>query len=206
VLGLRLLASALKEPAMSEAIRSVRELHAMSERRSERPRAAITGALLVLLACVACRPAVEVKVEREPSYAGHIHTLYLAIVQGGLSADNANRFVDTFRREIGRRRVTVSSRVLAGTDLDRQMVYREVAASHSDAALLVRPPHGVTNSGEAATLTWEVSLFDAKTGSTVWHAQVENKDASGITQGVVDDVAVSIAERLYSDHLLGNGD
>lgn len=189
---------------MSEAIRSVRELHATCAQRSGRARAVIMGVLVVLLACVACRPAVEVKVQRETSYAGHIHTLYLAIVQGVLSADSANRFVDSFRRDIGHRRVTVSARVLAGTDLDRQMVYNEVAASHADAALLVRPPHGVTASGEAATLTWEVSLFDAKTGSTVWHAQVEHKDATGITEGTVDDVAVSIVEHLNSDHLLGD--
>jgi hypothetical protein len=178
----------------------------MFAQRSERPRGAIMGALLVLLVCVACGAAVDIKVERQPSYTGHVRTLYLAIVQGALSADYANEFVDSFRREVGHRHVTVSSRVLAGTDLDRQMVYREVAASHADAALLVRPPHGVTDTGEPATLIWEVSLFDAKTGSTVWHAQVENKNAASITKEMVDDTAVSIVKQLDSDHVLERGD
>ena len=191
---------------MSQAIRSVRELHAMFARRSQRPRAAIMGALLVLLTCVACGASVDVKAVRDPSYAGHVRTLYLAVVQGGLNADYANGFVNSFRRETERRGITLSARVLAGTDLDRQLVYREVAASHADAALVVRPPHGITSTGEVINLTWEVSLFDAKTGSTVWHAQVENKMAEGMTEGMVDATAVSIVERLDSDHLLGSGD
>jgi hypothetical protein len=204
--GLRLFASALEERAMSQAIRSVRELHAMVARRSKRPRAAIMGAMLMLLACVACGSAVDVKAVRDPSYAGHVRILYLAVVQGGLNAGFANGFVDSFRRETGRRGVTLSSRVVAGTEMDRKMVYAEVAASHADAALVVRAPHGITDTGEVINLTWEVSLFDAKTGSTVWHAQVENKEASGMTEGMVDATAASIVEHLDSAHLLGKGD
>jgi hypothetical protein len=190
---------------MSQAIRSVRKLHTAFVRCSERPLAAILGAF-VLLACVACGPSVDVKAVRDPSYAGHVRTLYLAMVQGGLNAVDASRFVDSFGREMIRRQIKLSSRVLAGTDLDRQLVYREVAASHADAALVVRPPHGITSTGEVINLTWEVSLFDAKTGSTVWHAQAENKMADGMTEGMIDATAVSIVEHLESAHLLGSGD
>ena len=202
---LRLFASALEKHSMSEATRSVREPYVTIARRRECPRTAMLGALLVLLACVACGSAVQVKAERSPSYAGQVHSLYLVIVQGGLNKDYADRFVDSFQREMARRKVTLSSRVVAGTDLDRQLVYNEVAASHADAALLVRSPHGPTHAGEVASLTWDVSLFDAKSGSTVWHAQVENKNTAEMTQGMVEDTAVGIVEHLYSDHLFGSG-
>jgi hypothetical protein len=193
---------------MSEVVRSSRVLRGGFARRSERPFAAIIGALLVLLACAACGAGADVHAVRDPSYGGRIRTLYLAIGQGGINEEYANGFVKSFQKEMGRRHIGFASRVLTGLELDRQVVDREVVESHADAALLVRPVRGITDYGEIINLTWEVSLFDAKTGAKVWRAQVENKKAAGMfgsTEGMVDEAAVSIAQQLEADHLLGSG-
>ena len=170
--------------------------------------AAAACALLVFLTCVACGAAADIHAVRDPAYPGGVRSLYLAIGQGGINADYANGFVKSFNREMGRRGVKFTARVITGLELDRRVLAREVAASQADAALFVRAVHGITDYGEIINLTWEVSLVDAKTGAKVWHAQVENKKAAGMfgsTDGMVDEAAVSIAEQLESDHIFKAG-
>lgn len=163
---------------------------------------------LAALLCAACGASADVHSVRDPSYTGKIRSVYLAVGQGGISEDYANGFVESCARELKSRGIRFTSRVITGLELDRNLLEHDIAAAQTDAALVVVPVRGAAWYGEITNLTWEVSLFDAKTHAKVWRAKVENKKAGGAygtTSGMVDEAAVEIIHQLESDHMFGSG-
>lgn len=160
----------------------------------------------VAMACLACGAAAEVHSVRDPHYQGRIKSLYMAIGQGGIDEDYAVEFERSMKRELANRGVTVTSRIIVGVELDENLLDREVAASRAEGVLIVQPVRGTESYGELINITYDVNLFEAHTRGRIWRARVDTRRAGGAwgtTAGMVDELAVSLAAKLESDHLLG---
>ncbi len=164
--------------------------------------------LAVVLCCTSCGAGADVHAVRDPHFTGRMHSLYLAINQGGIDPAYAEGFVAAFKRELERRGVSLTWRVVNGLELDRNLLSREVATSRADGVLIVIPVRGTAYYGEITNLTWDVSLIDVASGGRIWRARVENRKAAGAwgsTDGMVDEAAVNIAKELGSERLLADG-
>lgn len=77
-----------------------------------------------------------------------------------------------------------------------------------DGVLLLRPVRGMSYEGTIVNLTYEAVLVDTQKRARVWRANIVNRRASGVygtIAGMMEESAISIAERLDADRIIGKG-
>ena len=164
---------------------------------SQRLIRAFVRALLVF--CFACASA-NVVATRSPCPVTPITRVYVMIEQRTFEASFTRALGAALCREFETQGVAANFRALNGLSSDERDAFEQARQWQADARLTLDFAGGMASVTSFSTVVFSADLFHRGAPKPVWHARVQSEEGSfGSTQGMIDDAARSLVDRLQSD-------
>lgn len=165
------------------------------------------GAVCVALVLGGCASA-SIQSAKDPSFSDPIHKLFIILNHGYVDKINSSYtpfLIAALKDEFSHEGVDVAIKAVDSLTSDEKGYPSEINSYEPDGIMTVVAVGGVEGAGGAATIIYDVSIFDAaQDKKRIWRAQIYSSGGALVKEKRMKILAQDLVKRLSEDKMISS--